>query len=234
MPIFAPFDPRGPDQRRKQLIAKLAGQAGAAQQAVSRTPMPGHLGATTLAEGRSFRGASASRIGGQAHVTQSPNILASVLARLGVSGKSHSEEMSAGKGLPITPPAPSSVLPDQQTGSAIPTPAMSGPSAAASTTSGTVPVQLASSGLPAEQAQIVTGPGELPSGPGDIYTTVDASGNPTTKPLVDPGFLMGGGANEPVPLGNGLYYDPSTGMVLGQQDVNPSIPAARLGRDATR
>lgn len=33
----------------------------------------------------------------------------------------------------------------------------------------------------------------------------------------------------PVPLGNGLYYDPASGTILGQQDVNPTIPAARPG-----
>jgi hypothetical protein len=122
MSVFSPLDPRGPDQRRKQLVAKLAQQAGAAHAASARTPMPGRLAGPLMSEGRAFRGAGDVRLGGKANVTQAPNILQSVLARLGVVGKSHAEEMSAGHGLPIAPPVPQTGMPIPPAGAAIPTP----------------------------------------------------------------------------------------------------------------
>lgn len=209
MSIFTPQDPRGPDQRRKQLIAKLAGQAGAAQQAVGRIPMPSRL-APAMAEGRSFHGASTTRLGGATHVTQNPNILASVMQRLGVLGRSHAEEMSGGHGLPIAPPAPSANAPLPPQGSAIPTPNAG-----------------ASAGIGQSPAPFQASPGtvgqQVPNGVDSIQTP----GGQTTPDL---GFLMGDSG--PVPLGNGLYYDPASGTILGQQDVNPTIPGARSGKNA--
>jgi hypothetical protein len=222
--IFAPFDPRGPDQRRKQLIAKLAGQAGAAQQAGSRTPMPGHFGGATLAEGRSFRGASSSRIGGQAHVTQQPNILASVLARLGVSGRSHSEEMSPGRGLPIAPPVPNVGLPIPAQGAAIPTPAQ----IPAVSPVGGVPVASASTDptqSPPLTAATATNPDAVATNVSDsgLLTHSDGQGG-SYGPI-----LEHGAGTTVVDLGNGMYYDPVSGQVIGQQDVNPSLPGTRAG-----
>jgi hypothetical protein len=222
--VFSPLDPRGPDQRRKQLIAKLAGQAGAAQNAVSRIPMPGRMGGAMMAEGRSFHGASTSRLGGAAHVTQSPNILQSVLARLGVVGKSHAEEMSGGRGLPIAPPAPHAGSPLPPPGAAIP---ISNP----------VPTQPGPPGLPPGIAQTAADIGT----PAPAYqVTPDSAGQtlpegtdtlalPNGGEMPDLGFYMADGG--PVALGNGLYYDPASGTILGQQDVNPTIPAARPGKN---
>lgn len=212
MSIFSPLDPRGPDQRRKQLIAKLAGQAGATQNAVSRIPMPRRMGGATMAEGRSFHGASTSRLGGAAHVTQSPNILQSVLSRLGVVGKSHAEEMSGGRGLPIAPPAPHASSPLPPPGAAIPTPEQS------------------ASGIP----EVGQSPPPFQVGPDSagqqIPDGTDTLALPGGGTMPDLGFLMGDSG--PVALGNGLYYDPGTGMILGQQDVNPTMPLARSSKNA--
>lgn len=187
MSVFAPMDPRGPDQRRKQLVAKLAQQAAATHGAMARVPMPGVAG-PSMSEGRAF--------GGRTQTTQAPNILQSVLARLGVVGKSHAEEVSAGHGLPIAPPAHGVNLPNQPMGSAIPTPA-----------------QAVGPGVPAQAGPTIA---ETPrTAPGAAeYNGYDAplSGG---APALDPGF--GITDSGPVPLGNGLFYDPATGTILGQQ-----------------
>jgi hypothetical protein len=211
MSVFAPLDPRGPDQRRKQLVAKLAQQASATQNAAARIPVPGRLG-SMMSEGRAFRGAGAARLGGRADVTQAPNILQSVLARLGVLGHSHSEEMSAGRGLPIAPPAPSAGMPIPS-GSPIHVPGNPG-----------TPVSPSPNHQPVQPSFDATAPGQsVPAGTNAIST-------PGGSGVVDPGFLTGSAG--PVPLGNGLYYDPASGMILGQQDVNPSAPRGLPGTRA--
>lgn len=201
MSIFTPMDPRGPDQRRKQLIAKLAQQAGANSGAAARVPMPGRLG-PMASEGRAFRGASDTRLGGNANITQSPNILQSVLAKLGVLGHSHAEEVSQGRGLPITPPAPSQGLPIPS-GAPIPTPG--GPAG------GTTPMT-GLNGVPVTASpdfQATTAGQQVPDSAGQIVGPQHT--------IVDPGFFMAG--EGPVPLGNGLFYDPATGTILGTQDA---------------
>jgi hypothetical protein len=197
--IFTPIDPRGPDQRRKQLIAKLAGQAQAFQNA--RVPRPAPLRglpSALLGEGKQL-GSGASRPGGQAHVTQSPNILASVLSRLGVVGRSHAEEMSGGRGLPIAPPAPHAGSPIP-TGSAIPTPGQQpGPPA----------------GLPtgADLAQ------QFPNTPG--VSSLDPNAQ-----YLNMGNDVPSAQSNYVDLGNGQFYDPATGHILGT-DNTVNVSAVR-------
>jgi hypothetical protein len=192
------MDPRGPDQRRKQLVQRLAQQYAVSTRHASRVPMPARIGAQ-MSEGRLFRGASTSRAGGKASITQAPNILQSVLARLGVVGKSHAEEMSGGPGLPISPSVPEAGMPIPPQGSAIPTPVQG----IDPTTGAIDPSSPYASGS-------VAPPGYQPY-------------EDPTHVMVDPSSLDG--SSGPVPLGNGLYYDPSTGMILGQQ-MTPDAGAA--------
>ena len=90
MSLFTPTDPRGPDRRRKQLMAKLAQQWG---RGVPMPAMAGHMGG-----GSQFRGVGNFR----PPSTHGLNVASSVLQRLGIGGQPGAGEFSPGPGAPIS------------------------------------------------------------------------------------------------------------------------------------
>lgn len=173
-----------------------------------------------MSEGRSFKGAATTRLGGAAHVTQSPNILSSVMQRLGVLGKSHAEEMSGGRGLPIAPPAPSAGAPIPPQGAAIPTtttttsglPSAPAPAASALDQQGYVTPQSTDSAV-AASGDVSLGGGYVVSSDGTLYSPSHAVDGGLRQRV---GSEALAGANTYVDLGNGQFYDPATGAILGQ------------------
>lgn len=216
MSAFDALDVRGPDSRRKQLVAKLmqqtqAGLPGSAA-GIGAGSVAG-VGAPTsgIAEGRAFRNATDVRRTGALPITQGANILPSVLARLGVVGHSFANEVSPGAGQTIDVPRP-----DRGHGGGVDFP----------TNIPTVPPQVIpafpGAGLPAA-APIATTPTATPTTPTVTPTTPVAPPTAPVPPATDtapPGTQL-------VPLGNGMYYDPVTDSMRG-------MPSGVLGGSARR
>lgn len=108
MSAFTPLDVRAPVQRRKQLIQKLMAQQAAGGAGMAPSTIPGR-GPVGVSEGRTFRNATDIRRPGALPITQAADILPSILARLGVVGKSLASEVSPGQGLAIDVPHPDHV-----------------------------------------------------------------------------------------------------------------------------
>lgn len=198
--MLNPINVAGPDDRRKQLMAKLGQQAqqnGAAHAAI---PMP--LGAragtaAALGTGTGFRAPGMHALPNP-QSTQSPNILANILARLGVGGRPQDNEVSHGLGSPISPYGPNYIpAPAPDTGSPIP----AGGAAAG-----------AGAGMVGLNGQPITHvPVAQATAPGPTPTNTGAVQGPSNT-IVDTGFYTQG--SPPVSLGGGLYYDPSSGQIL--------------------
>lgn len=93
MSVFSPIDVQAPDQRRKQLLQRLFQQAQQSRAA---------SGAMASTSGPNFRSALNTRPG-VFSMTQPGNIMADVLARLGVVGHDFQGDVSPGKGHAIGP-----------------------------------------------------------------------------------------------------------------------------------
>lgn len=197
---YAPMDVRGPDQRRKQLASQVA-------QASIRPPRPlpparGALG-SALGMGGSAFGQMAHRMAPLA-VTQPDNIMESILARLGITGRSgNAGEVSPGHGLAIPFTHPGVPNPGPPQGQPIPVQGMPASPAAGIVTGAAMPTPQAA----APQA------GAL--GPvGHAIQSADMS------IAANGGNLLGGGIGNllgsGIPLGNGLIYDPLNDVVSGQ------------------
>jgi hypothetical protein len=128
MSVFSPLDPRGPDQRRKQLDRQARQQAGAAHAASTRTRTDAgpSRARSPWAEGRAFHGAGDVASAARRSVTQAPNILAvrprtprrrRQVARRGDVRRTRASHRAAGPqtGMPIPPagaiPIPTPGLP---------------------------------------------------------------------------------------------------------------------------
>jgi hypothetical protein len=203
MSVFAPLDVRSPDQRRKQLLMRLAqgGRAG------------------LVAEGSPSRRAAAFRGIPRPQSTHAPNILASILAKLGVSGGPQAGEFSPGPGMAINPHIHPGGPPPEVGGGGlggIPIPTHgadpsggdrlgSEPPLPGGVSGGGIPSAAGGYGLPPAPDTRGTDGAAGPSGPVpyDTRGTAGAAG---------PGGPAAGGL---IPLGNGLYYDPVTDRVVG-------------------
>jgi hypothetical protein len=164
MSLFAPMDPRGPDQRRKQLMAKLAQGRGRG------VPMPAQAGHASMGTGAPFRGAGNFR----PPSTHGSNVMQSILQRLGVGGAPGQGEFSPGPGQAI---------------------GLGG-----------------GAGDPYSQAPTpITGGTPIPGGE---YTPSPPPGSELPSP--DPRTFSPSPAPDDgyIPLGNGLFYDPSTDRVV--------------------
>lgn len=208
MTAFATLDPRVPNDKRKQLVAKLMQQASAPR---AGAPMPG--ASVPATDGRSFRNATDVRRAGVQPITQAPNVLSSVLSKLGVTGRQLSNEVSPGEGLPIQIPGPIGhvgVDPREiAQGQATPMPVQAGTPGAGTIAlpSGTPPTSFASSGAP-----------EWSTPPTDVHPMGG------WQQLPDGSFtaasdVPGGGVPSLIPLGNGHYYDPVMDQILGHGAV---------------
>lgn len=214
--MFSPMNVAGPDSRRKQLVAKLSQQAQQHGAANAGVPMPpgaahGGSGAAALGVGRSF-GAPQMRGLPSPQSSQAPNILASLLARLGVGGRPQENEVSGGPGSPISPYG-SHYQPFAPAGPGSPIPAGG--------------AQVSLPGSPQTAPTFTAeGPGAVPESAGQI---AGPSGAPNASTIVDPGFFTQ--SNGPVPLGGGLFYDPSTGQVINLTNATGagSLQAASFG-----
>jgi hypothetical protein len=198
--MYSPVNVTGPDQRRKQLMAKLGQQAQgnmASQQGVAASVGTG-LKAAMHAMPR-------------AQSTQSTNILPSVLARLGILGNPKADEVSQGFGAPIDSPHGTPLL---SSGSGTPIP-----------TAGASPqLPAAPQHFTAAEGSAMTGPAiGQPGGP--AYGSSIDSGIPGAPPLVfnapsdpsvanDDGFNMQYGGGGAIPLGGGHFFDPVSGQVV--------------------
>lgn len=124
MSAFTPLDVRGPDQRRKQLIQKLYGQAQTARGVASAPPVQRTYPFLTT-PGRSFRNAGT---GGppSLDITQLSSVLPGILAKLGIGasgpGIPIAAEHSAAPGLPVQHPIPAPAAPHANVAPPIPTP----------------------------------------------------------------------------------------------------------------
>jgi len=186
--------------------------------------MPPRVG---MGEGRPFSGSSASPRG---NFTHAPNVLASLMARLGVGGQGlgQASEMSAGPGMAIpgrphnagvgTPDA-SWVGPPRDAGAPMPAFGTTAPAQVA----GAPPLPPAPTGpgtgaldyLDPNRAPAPTGPGTGALGSIDPNRTAAPSGP------------AGGGGYGLVPLGNGMFYDPSSNQVVGSPTGGSSGGMAR-------
>lgn len=179
MSLFAPMDPRGPDQRRKQLMAKLA------QQHRGAAPMP------TAAGGMSFRGTSNFR----PPATHGGNVVASILQRLGVGGGPGQGEFSPGEGMPIGHTGAGDPF------SRTPTPITGG------------------TPIPHGDPPPVPPPGVTPTPAAPPLGDSPYPPTPTPSPVPPAGMTGSDATTEQtpglIPLGNGLFYDPSTDRVTG-------------------
>jgi hypothetical protein len=198
MSLFDPTDVRGPDQRRKQLMQKLA------QQGRRAVPLPVRAGnaAGGPGIGRMFQGANSAR----PQSIHPGNVLSGVMQRLGIGGGPQMGEYGGGVGSPIGNPGqgygdPFSRAPQAITGGhAIapfsPDASWAGPAPdAGSFGGGFQPPVPPGYGADAELAPHPDGTvGNLPS-------------------LVSSGASPGGGL---VPLGNGMFYDPASDQVVNQ------------------
>jgi hypothetical protein len=202
MGIFQPVDVRGPDRRRKMLLNHIM-QRGHGP-AIFK---PGPIGAV----GRSFRGSSALPHG---HFTQGGNILSSILNQLGVGGQDQGglgNEHSPGAGIPVPLTHPNSGFgPDRGAafgGPPIPTPP---------------PLD-----VPPPSLGPINGPslGNGPSMPGNIPPDSGGVGSnilPTYGGDNAINTITSGPAPNLVPLGNGLYYDPTLNQVVGGMHGGPT------------
>lgn len=202
MTAFATLDPRVPNDKRKQLVAKLMQQATAPH---AGAPLP----SVPPTEGRSFRNATDVRRTGVQPITQAPNVLSSVLSKLGVTGRSLSNEISPGYGLPIQIAGPLGHV-------------------------GIDPREVAQG--QATSMPVAPSPGVVPptvdptsSQPSAVY-----GGRPNLPPMalggsndvgpVTPTPTAGAYVSDDphpglVPLGNGHYYDPVMDRILGHGAV---------------
>jgi len=209
------IDVRIPDARRRKLMEKLsgAGRGGG-------VPMPGVQSGALGGGGRSFRSASAFRGAPGSQKTHGSNVLASVLARLGIGGPSGGVgEVSPGRGMAIEhierflPPNP-------PVGGAnpIPTFGAGGISAPGIPPMNPVGETLASPGMGAAAGPI--NPTAAPVGGGGYA--------PSPLGLPDPSQITSGAPTGIVPLGNGLYYDPELDTVMGPGSSAGGSAARRL------
>jgi hypothetical protein len=195
MSLFDPTDVRGPDQRRKQLMQKLA------QQGKRAVPLPARAGGGANASwagpapDRPFFGAASSR----PQMVHPGNIVSSIAQRLGVGGGPQMGEYGGGVGAPIGNPGqgygdPFSRAPQAITGGSPIAPFdPNGP--------GEPP-------YPGAPQHFVPPPSGSPGAPWHF----DPSPGPLPAP-VSGGASPGGGL---VPLGNGMFYDPASDQVVNQ------------------
>ena len=202
MSLFDPTDVRKPDQRRKQLMQKLA------QQGRRAVPLPGRAGyaAGGSGVGRLFQGAAQAR----SQQVHPGNVMSSIMSRLGVGGGPQLGEFSPGVGRPIGNPGqgygdPFSRAPQAITGGTpiAPNDANIIPPHPAPPVSGGVSIQPPVGGGYPEGP--LAAPPINPNGYGDMVSpgTVGQFGGPVSQ----------GGL---VPLGNGMYYDPASDQVVNQ------------------
>lgn len=227
--IFAPMDQQGPDARRKQLMSKLMGQVQQNLATNSNTPLPAmNRGSSALAgAGAPFRGAATVLRSARPQTTQGTNILPSILAKLGAALHDPQQgELSPGHGLAIGDPASvianlhaSPVLSPGPIGHPIPTP--------------TAPQVPGNGAVDPQQAAAAAALGVTPQAnmTGDqLNAQLAANGQPTQAyPMqITPNqpTQISGGAG-PIPLGNGLFYDPDTQTIIGQQSVDAAGAAVR-------
>jgi hypothetical protein len=174
MAVFAPVDQSGPDNRRKQLIAKLMGQAqsnsAASAPGLSAPAAAGLMGAV----GPSFHDQQLASSHPMA--TQAMNVLSTVMGNLGAMGHApQPNEASAGHGIAAVPPA----TPDLHQSAHFVGPAASiGPGPTGFTGFG----GLSSTGTPDTTFQADLG-SLVALGGGHFY-------DPTTDMVVNPGMRM--------------------------------------------
>lgn len=211
--MLSPINIAGPDQRRKQLVQKLSQQS----QQHGSVPMPPgqHGSASALGAGVNFKSPGMRALPGVQN-TNGNNVLASILARLGIGGRAQDNEMSNGIGSPISPYGPHYIPPSAATAGS-PIPAGGGPGQISppppgpigSTWAQTISGGQTNSSLPADQQLSGVDPGANVIGGPNQVAAPNAFGNP----------------NSPVPLGGGLYYDPSSGQIM---NFGPNAGAAAL------
>lgn len=200
--MLSPINIAGPDQRRKQLMQKLSQQT----QQHGSVPMPPgqHGSAAALGAGVNFKSPGMRALPGVQN-TNGSNVLASILARLGIGGRAQDNEMSSGLGSPISPYGPHYIPPPAASaGSPIPAGGGTPP-----------PLPPPGQALPDPGFQGGGNPALQVGNPDYL-----GGGNPAQHGAPNPGFLGGGnpalgqGGGGPVPLGGGLYFDPNSGQII--------------------
>lgn len=191
MTAFAPVDPRVPNARRKQLVAKLMQQQQSAQ-------TPQRQSAITATTGL------VGRVGGRPGGVQHSNVLASVLSKLGVGGRGDVDQSFSPHIQGYDPystghyVSPREVSPDTAVSPSTPT-----------TSAQDVVAQIHAQGdtNTASQAQ------QLVDSGGAVYAGTLPDGTSTNDNANTWGSSNPSGL---IPLGNGMYYDP----VLDQVGVH--------------
>jgi hypothetical protein len=209
--MLNPINIAGPDQRRKQLMQKLTQQAG--QHGAVPMPPGAHGSAAALGAGTGFR-SPGLRSNGGVQSTHGNNVLASILARLGVGGRAQDNEMSNGVGAPIGPYGPHYIPPPPANpGNPIPAGGQGGGGLLGGAASnGLTPPGAGVAGINA--GTISFDPYAQPSGTGAGAANPNLS-DPYAQPSgAGAGVGAVNAAGGRVPLGGGLYYDPSTGTVV--------------------
>jgi hypothetical protein len=203
--MFSPVNVAGPDQRRKQLMAKLgqqqqgnlAGRSSAAQ-SVGQAFHPGIVHALVKAAS-----------------TQGTNVLPSVLARLGIYGHNNPDEVSQGFGAPISSYTPGVGVQDpNQNAPGIPAAGSPDPSQAAQALGGLGIAQQRYGNSVLEQANAIqaSGAGGGPAGGIPGTDAASAYANSVSQ------------QQQAISLGGGHFFDPTTGQIT----FNPAAVPGRL------
>jgi len=181
MAVFAPVDQSGPDARRKQLIAKLMGQAQS-NTAQGRAAV-GLIGAA----GPTFHGGQLALA--RPAATQDSNVINSALANLGGAGMPTLPSQAVPFQLPVDPHASAHAV---SGGVGMPTGSPTGPAAAVTTAAADPGTSIVPSS-PVTQLLAVdpnspgyVPPGYVPLGGGHFY-------DPSTNAVVAPGTLRAAG-----------------------------------------
>lgn len=195
--MFAPINVAGPDQRRKQLAAKLG------QQQQANASSNAGLAASV---GQAFHPAVVHALA-KTVATQSTNVLPSVLARLGITGNPNANEVSQGFGAPIAGyrPSAASIAPPGPVSPGIPVASAVAPGPAPLTGADT-----SFAGVPVNNTPIQNQQGAFVAPNQSMNPSADSG--PSQPSLVD--------------LGGGHFFDPSSGQIVFNPAAAPGVSGA--------